>query len=145
MNDMLPNTPQKVRAANCARIPNVTRVQLCSRLQQAAKHRVDQHPAVTAVPEKPRAPIQLSCTFAWIAKAGFYNLASKSRYLCMLKRSSPAAGCVRSSFEPALLGRTQPAGDAVFLRYTSVSLATARIHTVHGGAEPRACLTGLRV
>lgn len=32
-----------------------------------------------------------------------------------------------------------------FLRYTSASLATALIHTVHGGAEPRACLTGLRV
>lgn len=31
------------------------------------------------------------------------------------------------------------------LRYTSASLATALIHTVHGGAEPRACLTGLRV
>lgn len=56
---MLPNTPQKVRAANCARIPNVTWVQLRSRLQQAAKRRVDQHPAVTAVPEKPRAPIML--------------------------------------------------------------------------------------
>lgn len=59
MNDMLPNTPQKVRAVNCARIPNVTRVQLCSRLQQAAKRRVDQHPAVTAVPEKPRTQIVL--------------------------------------------------------------------------------------
>ena len=59
MNDMLPNTPQKVRAANFARIPNVTWVQLCSRLQQAAKRRVDQYPAVTAVPEKPRAPIML--------------------------------------------------------------------------------------
>ena len=56
---MLPNTPQKVRAANCARIPNVTWVQLFSRLQQVAKRRVDQHPAVTAVPEKPRAPIML--------------------------------------------------------------------------------------
>ena len=56
---MLPNTPQNVWAARCARIPNVTWVQLCSRLQQAAKHRVDQHPAVTAVPEKPRAPIML--------------------------------------------------------------------------------------
>ena len=63
----------------------------------------------------------------------------------MTKRSSPTAVCVRSSFVPALLGRTQPAGDAVFLRYTSASLATALIHTVHGGAEPRACLTGLRV
>ena len=59
MNDMLPNTPQKVRAANCARIPYVTWVQLCSRLKQAAMRRVDQHPAVTAVPEKPRAPIML--------------------------------------------------------------------------------------
>lgn len=57
---MLPNTPQKVRAANCARKPNVTRVQLCLRLQQAVKRRVDQHPAVTAVPEKPRAPIMLN-------------------------------------------------------------------------------------
>ena len=68
MNDMLPNTPQKVRAANCARIPNVTWVQLCSGLQQAEKRRVDQHPAVTAVPEKPRAPIQWSCMFASVAK-----------------------------------------------------------------------------
>ena len=59
--------------------------------------------------------------------------------------SSSTAVCVRPSFVPALLGRTQPAGDAVFLRYTSASLATALIHTVHGGAEPRACLTGLRV
>lgn len=58
---MLLNTPQNVWAACCARIPNVTWVQLCSRLQQAAKHRVDQHPAVTAVPEKPRAPIVSSC------------------------------------------------------------------------------------
>lgn len=31
------------------------------RLQQDAKRRVDQHPAVTAVPEKPRAPIASSC------------------------------------------------------------------------------------
>ena len=58
---MLLNTPQNVWATCCARIPYVTWVQLCSRLQQATKHRVDQHPAVTAVPEKPRAPIQLSC------------------------------------------------------------------------------------
>lgn len=58
---MLLNTPQNVWATCCARITNVTWVQLCSRLQQAAKRRVDQHPAVTAVPEKPRAPIALSC------------------------------------------------------------------------------------
>ncbi len=45
----------------CARIQNVTWVQLCSRLQQDAKRRVDQHPAVTAVPEKPRTPIASSC------------------------------------------------------------------------------------
>ena len=31
------------------------------RLQQAVKRRVDQHPAVTAVPETPRAPIKKSC------------------------------------------------------------------------------------
>ena len=36
-------------------------------------------------------------------------------------------------------------GTRSFLRYTSASLATALLHTVHGGAEPRACLTGLRV
>ena len=36
-------------------------------------------------------------------------------------------------------------GTRSILRYTSASLATALIHTVHGGAEPRACLTGLRV
>lgn len=58
---MLLNTPQNVWATCCARIPNVTWVQLCPRLQQAAKRRVDQHPAVTAVPEKPRAPIASSC------------------------------------------------------------------------------------
>ena len=58
---MLLNTPQNVWATCCARINNVTWVQLCSRLQQAAKRRVDQHPAVTAVPEKPRAPIASSC------------------------------------------------------------------------------------
>lgn len=63
----------------------------------------------------------------------------------MTNRSSPTAVCVRSSYVPALLDRTQLAGDAVFLRYTSASLVTALIHTVHGGAEPRACLTGLRV
>ena len=63
----------------------------------------------------------------------------------MTNRSSPAAVCVRSSFVPALLGRTQPAGVAVILRYTSATLVAALIHTVHGGAEPRACLTGLRV
>ena len=65
---MLLNTPQNVWATCCARIPNVTWVQLCSRLQQAAKRRVDQHPAVTAVLEKPRAPIQWSCMFASFAK-----------------------------------------------------------------------------
>ena len=92
---MLPNTPQKVRAANCARIPNVTWVQLCSGLQQAAKRRVDQHPAVTAVPEKPRAPIQWSCTFAWIAKAGFYNLASNSKQPCMPK-TQQSCSCLRA-------------------------------------------------
>ena len=58
---MLLNTPQNVWATCCAMIANVTWVQLCSRLQQAAKHRVDRHPAVTAVPEKPRAPIASSC------------------------------------------------------------------------------------
>lgn len=58
---MLLNTPQNVWATCCARILNVTWVQLFSRLQQAAKHRVDRHPAVTAVPEKPRAPIASSC------------------------------------------------------------------------------------
>ena len=58
---MLLNTPQNAWATCCARIPSVTWVQLCSRLQQAAKRRVDQHPAVTAVPEKPRAPIASSC------------------------------------------------------------------------------------
>ena len=57
---MLLNTPQNVWATCCARTANVTWVQLCSRLQQAAKHRVDRHPAVTAVPEKPRAPIASS-------------------------------------------------------------------------------------
>ena len=74
----------------------------------------------------------------------FVQAVLSNRYF-MTNRSSSAAVCVRFSFVPALLGRTQPAGDAVFLRYTSAFLATALIHTVHGGAEPRACLTGLRV
>ena len=63
----------------------------------------------------------------------------------MTLRSIPSAVCARFSFAPARLGRAQPAGVAVILRYTSATLATALIHTVHGGAEPRACLTGLRV
>lgn len=95
MNNMLPNTPQNVWAARCARIPNVTRVQLCSRLQQAAKHRVDQHPAVTAVPEKPRAPIQWSCTFALICYAVSYNPASDSMQCCMPK-TQQSCSCLRA-------------------------------------------------
>ena len=74
-----------------------------------------------------------------------YEQAVHSIRRFMTNRSSFTAVCVRSSFVPALLGRTQPAGEAVFMRYTTASLATALIHTVHGGAEPRACLTGLRV
>lgn len=74
-----------------------------------------------------------------------YGQAVLSKRYFMTKRSSPTAVCVRSSFVPAWLDRTQPAGVAVILRYTSATLATALIHTVHGGAEPRACLAGLRV
>lgn len=68
---MLLNTPQNVWAACCARIPNVTWVQLCSRLQQVAKRRVDQHPAVTAVPEKPRAPIMFVMRYRIELQIGF--------------------------------------------------------------------------
>ena len=97
---MLLNTPQNVRATCCARITNVTWVQLCSRLQQAAKHRVDQHPAVTAVPEKPRAPIVVMRS----ASKGFvfvYVQAVLSTRYSMTHRSSPTAVCVQSSFVPA--------------------------------------------
>ena len=74
-----------------------------------------------------------------------FSVASHSKVIAMTTRSCPSAVCARFSFAPARLGRAQPAGVAVFLRYTSAILATALIHTVHGGAEPRACLTGLRV
>lgn len=66
------------------------------------------------------------------------------RYI-MTNRSCPAAVCVRSSFVPAELAARSQLGTRSFLRFTSASLATALIYTVHGGAEPRACLTGLRV
>lgn len=98
---MLLNTPQNVWATCCARIPNVTWVQLCSRLQQAAKRRVDQYPAVTAVPEKPRAPIIVVMCFASNDSVLVYVQAVHLNRYFMTIRSSPAAVCVRSSFVPA--------------------------------------------
>lgn len=63
----------------------------------------------------------------------------------MTKRCSPTAVCVLFSLFPLdWIARSQLESRS-FLRYTSASLATALKHTVHGGAEPRACLTGLRV
>ena len=89
---MLLNTPQNVWAICCARITNVTWVQLCSRLQQAAKRRVDQYPAVTAVPEKPRTPIASSCVshrkacFCLRASCSFDSIfhdSSQQSYSCL--------------------------------------------------------------
>ena len=95
MNDMLPNTPQKVRAANCARIPKVTRVQLCSRLQQVATHRVDQHPAVTAVPEKPRAPIMLVMRKAPYRNADLH-FRKQSRCINRMPKTQQSYSCLRA-------------------------------------------------
>lgn len=145
MNDMLPNTPQKVRAANCARIPNDTWVQLCSRLKQAAMRRVDQHPAVTAVPEKPRAPIMLVMRCRIELQHGLtFPQAIRSNHACQNAAVLQLFACGPVLYPLYWAARSQ-LGTRSFLRYTSASLATARIHTVHGGAEPRACLTGLRV
>ena len=89
---MLLNTPQNAWDTCCARIPNVTWVQLCSRLQEVAKRRVDQHPAVTAVPEKPRAPIASSCVlhrmtlFLSICKLFFdsiFHVITQRSYSCL--------------------------------------------------------------
>lgn len=60
-------------------------------------------------------------------------------------RSSSSAVCVRSSFEITWPARTQSAEVAGILAIRACDLSAAFIHTVHGGAEPRACLTGLRV
>ena len=95
MNDMLPNTPQNVWAAHCARILNVTRVQLCSRLQQAAKRRVDQHPAVTAVPEKPRAPIMLVMRYRIELQSGLTFPQANSKQQLHVK-TQQSYSCLRS-------------------------------------------------
>lgn len=63
----------------------------------------------------------------------------------MAKRSSPPAVCVRFSFEITLPDRTQPAEVVGILAIRACDLSAASMHTVHGEAEPRACLTGLRV
>lgn len=83
----------------CARIPNVTWVQLCLRFQQIAKHRVDQHPAVTAVPETPRAPIKLPCVKVASDDKNFEP--SFSQTFRNGKTQHAVAVCVRSSFVPA--------------------------------------------
>ena len=143
---MLLNTPQNVWATCCARITNVTWVQLCSRLQQAAKRRVDQHPAVTAVPEKPRAPIQLSCGNALNGLRSFlflqdilctYNMANCSKHFSCLRARQSVVN------HPQTVSHA--ANCMCFRHLDDWSHTSCVIHTVHGGAEPRACLTGLRV
>lgn len=52
---------------------------------------------------------------------------------------------MRFSFDLDRLTRTQPAEAVGTFRYVPTASVSALIHTVHGGAEPRACLTGLRV
>ena len=127
----------------CAWIPNVTWVQLCLRFQRIAKHRVDQHPAVTAVPETPRAPIKLPC--AKTARDGKGLNCRCRRMVALAKHSSLQLFACGPVLYPLDWAARSQLGMRSFLRYTAASLATARIHTVHGGAEPRACLTGLRV
>lgn len=78
--------PKSVSRIPCARIPNVTWVQLCLRFQLIAKHRVDQHPAVTAVPETPRAPIKLSCAQTASVAKGIYR--RSPRHYAMAKLST---------------------------------------------------------
>ena len=91
---MLLNTPQNVWVTCCARIPNVTCAQLCSRLQQAAKHRVDRHPAVTAVPEKPRAPIASSCISHRMTL--FFSMCSFSFDSTFHDKSQQSYSCLRA-------------------------------------------------
>lgn len=96
-----PTQPKSVSLTACARISNVTWVQLCSRLQQVTKRRVDQHPAVTAVPETPRAPISIAMRdFALVFVAIYkFSLDSAIRYYGTSQQSLVV--CVRSSFAPA--------------------------------------------
>ena len=95
MNDMLPNTPQNIWAARCARIPNVTWVQLCSRLHQAAKRRVDQHPAVTAVPEKPRAPIMIVMRYRIELQSGLH-FCKQSRCTNCMPKTQQSCSCLHA-------------------------------------------------
>ena len=72
-------------------------------------------------------------------------LKCKYLFVCMRIRSSPSAVCVRSSFEITRPARTQPAEVVGIFAIRACDISVAFIHTVHGGTEPRACLTGLRV
>lgn len=63
----------------------------------------------------------------------------------MPKRSSPSAVCVRSSFEITRPARKQSAEVIGIFAIRACDISAAFIHTVHGGTEPRACLTVLRV
>ena len=92
---MLLNTPQNAWVTCCARIPNDTWVQLCSRLQQTAKRRVDQHPAVTAVPEKPRAPIMLVMRQRIELQRGLRFLQANSRQQSHAK-TQQSCSCLRA-------------------------------------------------
>ena len=74
----------------------------------------------------------------------YVQVVLSNRYF-MTIRSSPAAVCVRPVLYSLDWAARSQLESRSFLRYTSATLATALIHTVHGGSEPRACLTGLRV
>ena len=66
-----------------------------SRLQQVAKRRVDQHPAVTAVLEKPRAPISIAMRDFALAFATIYKFALGSAISCYGKPQQ-SYSCLRA-------------------------------------------------
>lgn len=80
-----------------------------------------------------------------LAFAAIYEFAFGSSLSCLGKPQQSYSWLRAVQFCTRLTGSHAASWGCGILRYTSVSLATALIHTVHGGAEPRACLTGLRV
>ena len=72
------------------------------------------------------------------------QLVHSIRYFMTKRSSSQLAACGSVLFPLDWIARSQLETWS-FLRYTSASLVAAFLHTVHGGAKPRACLTGLRV
>lgn len=74
-----------------------------------------------------------------------YIFALASAISCYSK-SQLSFSCLReSSFEITRPARTQPAEVIGIFAICVCDISAAFIHTVHGGTEPRACLTALRV